>query len=129
MDSQDLQNYQWKNRIVLVLSDDSGSDKFIQQIADLKKASQGCAERKLVMYQFIPNEVHSNSFDGAESKKWTSASDLYTKFMKKGDDFKFVLIGLDGSVKEKRTEPMPTQELFDIIDGMSMRQAEMRKQD
>ncbi len=127
MNSQDLQNHQWKNRIVLVLSNDSDSKKFIHQIADLKSASEGCAERKLVMYQFIPNEVHSNSFDGSESKKWTSASDLYTKFMKKGDDFKFVLIGLDGSVKEEQTEPMESQELFAIIDGMSMRQAEIRK--
>ncbi len=127
MHSQELKTHQWKNRIILVISNNAESADFSHQIDQLKNHSIKCAERKLVMYQIVPNEVHSNKFDGAESEKWNSASDLYTEFMKKDDSFKMVLIGLDGTVKEERLTPIAPTELFQIIDGMSMRQEEMKK--
>ena len=127
MDSQDLKSHQWKNRIVLVLSQDENLPEFSEQIEGLKSVSKGCAERKLIMYQVVPNEVHSNHFDGSNSKKWTSQTELYKEFMEKNNKFKIVLIGLDGTVKEERSNPISSKELFEIIDGMSMRQAEMRK--
>jgi hypothetical protein len=129
MDSQNLKTHQWNNRIILVFSADGESPHFEKQIADLKQASDGCAERKLVMYQIVPSEIHVNYFNNNESKKWNATSDLYKEFMEKDDAFKVVLIGLDGSVKEERDEPIASKELFKIIDGMSMRQEEMRKQD
>ena len=127
MDSQDLKQHQWKNRIILVFSDDAESASYKKQIADLKEEKQGCTERKLLMYQVLPSQVRLNDFSGAKSEKWNSASDLFTEFMSKDEEFKVVLIGLDGSVKENRSEPMSSEELFKIIDGMSMRKAEMRK--
>jgi hypothetical protein len=129
MDSQNLKTHQWKNRIILVFSADGESAHFDKQISDLKQASDGCADRQLVMYQIVPSEIHVNYFNNNESKKWNAASDLYTEFMEKDEDFKVVLIGLDGSVKEERDEPISSKELFEIIDGMPMRQAVMRKHD
>ncbi|WP_157686845.1 DUF4174 domain-containing protein [Nonlabens sp. Hel1_33_55] len=127
MDSQDLKNHQWKNRIVLVLSNDAANEHYKAQIADLKSVKEECAERKLVMYQVLPSEVRLQKFDGSKSEKWNESSDLFKEFMQKDDEFKMVLIGLDGSVKEERNEPMSSKELFDIIDSMPMREREMRK--
>ena len=127
MNSQDLKTHQWNNRVIIVLSNDAQSKAYTRQIADLKQASGGCLERKLVLYQVLPSEIRLNKFGGKKSEKWNATSDLYREFMQKDDSFKVVLIGLDGSVKEERAEPITSKELFEIIDGMSMRQAEMRR--
>lgn len=129
MNSQDLKTHQWNDRIILVFSNDGESVLFKQQIDLLKDASKGCADRKLVMYQVTRSEVHVNYFNGTESRKWNTTTDLYKDFMKPNDSFKVILIGLDGTIKEKRQQPFTSKELFEIIDGMSMRQREMRKND
>ena len=126
MDSQDLKTHQWKNRIILVLSDDEDNTAFKTQIENLKDSSDGCAERKLVLYQVLPNQITVHYFNENDKKPSPSSSDLYKEFMSVNDTFKMILIGLDGSIKEKRAEPISSKDLFSIIDGMSMRQAEMR---
>ncbi|BAO55299.1 methylmalonyl-CoA epimerase [Nonlabens marinus S1-08] len=127
MDSQDLKKYQWQNRIVLVLSDDETNKNFKTQIESLKAASAGCAELKLVLYQVLPNQVTLHHFEAADKKPSPNSSDLYKEFMRSKDSFKFVLIGLDGSIKKEQSTIMETEELFSIIDGMSIRQAEMKR--
>lgn len=127
MNSQDLKSHQWNNRVILVLSNDQDSADFKKQIADLKNSSTDCAERKLILYQITPSEVRLDFFDEQDSKKWNTAAGLYTEFMSEKDTFKFILIGLDGGVKEERSHIIATEELFSIIDAMSMRKAEMKK--
>ncbi len=41
--------------------------------------------------------------------------------------FTLVLLGKDGTEKLRSTEPVPLRELFGLIDGMPMRQAELRE--
>lgn len=41
-------------------------------------------------------------------------------------EFTLILIGKDGSEKLRSDKPVPTQELFKLIDSMPMRQVEMR---
>lgn len=127
MDSQDLKSHQSNHRIILVFSEDAASADFKKQIANLKEASEACAERKLLLYQVLPNEVEMHNFEGSESQKWNSSSELYKDFILNKDRFKVVLIGLDGTMKEERQEPISSKELFDIIDSMPMRQARMNK--
>lgn len=127
MSSQDLKSHQWKHRVILVIGNDQESADFKKQVSVLKKSSSGCADRKLVLYQITPSEIRLDFFDDSSSKKWNSASGLYTKFMSKEDEFKFVLIGLDGGIKEKRSRLISTADLFSIIDKMSMRKAEMNR--
>lgn len=47
----------------------------------------------------------------------------------KKSDFEVILIGLDGGVKLRQTEALETKKLFDLINSVPMRQAEMRKND
>jgi hypothetical protein len=47
--------------------------------------------------------------------------------MEKSNHFKVVLIGLDRTLKEERTDYFEPQELFSIIDGMPMIKAGLRR--
>lgn len=41
--------------------------------------------------------------------------------------FAAVLVGKDGTVKLRSDEPVPAEELFDLVDAMPMRRREMRE--
>ena len=43
------------------------------------------------------------------------------------DDFVFILIGKDSTVKLRAKQAVASDEFFDLIDSMQMRQEEMRR--
>jgi hypothetical protein len=124
--SQTLQKHEWNNRIVIVLSDDLSSPLFQKQLRALNNEATACMDRKLIVYQVLPNNWRMEDFTSKTTKEWESASRLYEQFMEKSDHFKVILIGLDGTLKEERTDYFETQELFSIIDGMPIRKAALR---
>ena len=50
---QDLSKHQWKDRLVLIIAEEK-TEKFQQQLTELQKHQQGLNERKLVIYQILP---------------------------------------------------------------------------
>ena len=77
-------------------------------------------ERKLLVYQIFPD----NYLLGKKREKSTL---FFEQFMKDKETFRVVLIGLDGGIKYSQTEVLSRDKLFDIIDSMPMRQAEIRR--
>ena len=73
-------------------------------------------ERDLVVMSIIADEDHHVPVDHAYAD--SLSFDL--------DTFQVLLIGKDGQVKERRTEPIQPQEFFDCIDVMPMRISEMQ---
>lgn len=67
-------------------------------------------------------------FTSKTTKERESASTLFEQFMEKSDHFKVILIGLDATLKEERTNYFEPQELFSIIDRMPMRKAGLRRE-
>jgi hypothetical protein len=123
MQSQQLEKHQWKNRVLLIISDNETSDNYENQILKLEAAQDGLIERKVLVYNILPNKYKvSNS-----SNNWIASSVLFNTFMDTNDGFTVILIGLDGTVKLKKEGVLATKTLFDLIDSMPMRQAEMRK--
>lgn len=123
MQSQQLEKHQWKNRVLLIISDNEASDNYKNQILKLEAAQDGLIERKVLVYNVLPNKYKvSNS-----SNNWIASSVLFNTFMDTNDAFTVILIGLDGTVKLKKEAVLATKTLFDLIDSMPMRQAEMRK--
>ena len=55
------------------------------------------------------------------------ATAFRTRFDLPSDRFELVLVGKDGQVKRRRTEPMHPDELWSIIDAMPMRIDEMNR--
>ncbi len=118
--AQNLSTYEWNHRLVLLLTADSNQAKFQEQLALFNKDKDGLVERKLKIISATPNQSRSGS------EAWEKNAELYQKYHRKGD-FEFILIGLDGGVKLRRTDVMSLKALYRIIDSMPMRAAEMRR--
>lgn len=119
--SQDVKKHKWENRVLLVFTHIKNDEIFNKQISNLLKEKKGLTERKLIIYQFVKDQ-YSINFDS----KWLLSSLKKRKYKAESENFKVVLIGLDGGVKLEQTSFLSTKKLFTIIDGMPMRRYEIR---
>lgn len=99
---QELHQYRWQNRIILI-SGDTESSVYQKQTGILKqdKFQQPLAERKLLV---ITNDRNA-----------------------KQEDFNLKLLGLDGGEKLNSNDFVNPQLIFDLIDSMPMRKSEMKR--
>ena len=123
MKAQDLSKHQWKNRVILLLTDDLNNLTFKNQLAELKKDIDGMTDRKLIVYKVTPKK-YSLGLEG--ESLWTS-SEIYAETKRSKAPFEIFLIGLDGGVKLHQTELLSIEKLFGIIDGMPMRRTEINQ--
>ena len=122
--AQDLDKYQWKNRIILIITENEGSDVLNRQLQVLKDENKGLKERKLKIFQISPGK-YRECFP--REKDWTTAEKSIYELKKSNSDYEILLLGLDGGVKLRQTEILETEKLFDLIDSMPMRKAEMQR--
>ncbi len=123
--SQDLSSHQWKDRIIILLTDDVTDKTYQKQIYELQKNEAGLQERKLIVYHVKPEHLK----EGLSSTDWKKASYLFDKHKKTNSGFEFVLVGLDGGIKLQQSEFITCEKLFSIIDKMPMRRIEVRNDD
>ena len=124
-----LENYQWKNRIILILSESGQEAEYSQQIKAFEGAGMELADRKLLV--FLVQKERYRIVDYAENREkaaeWINSEALYRKFSKEDSGFQVLLIGLDGGVKVSQRQILQKEALFGIIDAMPMRRAELRR--
>ncbi|WP_372920515.1 DUF4174 domain-containing protein [Salegentibacter sp.] len=123
VNAQDIKDFQWKNRLVLIIAEDKENQSFQKQLAELQKDQDGLKERKLIIYKILPGKFSK----GLESETWENDSVLYQKYKTNASGFQVLLLGLDGGIKLDQSEIISLKKLFNTIDSMPMRQAEMRK--
>lgn len=123
MNAQNLTEYQWENRLVVMFSQSEKSPAVEKQLKNLEEKSEGLKERKLKIIHSIPGRQR---IIFPSSSEWQD-SELYSTMKQKNTGFEVILIGLDGGVKLRQTEILENQRLFDLIDSMPMRKAEMRR--
>ena len=123
VNAQDLKDFQWKNRLILVIAENKENQNFQKQLAELQKNQTGLSERKLIIYKILPDKFSL----GLESETWKKDSKLYQKYKTNDSDFQVLLLGLDGGIKLDQSEILSLKKLFDTIDSMPMRHSEMRK--
>lgn len=70
---QNVDDYKWKNRIILIISKNEDSEIFNKQINTLEKDLQELVERKLILFKITPSKYQLNS------NKWETNTELYTK--------------------------------------------------
>ena len=125
---QDLNKHLWKNRVVLIMSQNENSKEYQDQIAEFYKFPSELKERKMLIYHVLPQRYTLiNDAVDPEQNEWVSSSALFDKFARKNVDFKVVLIGLDGGNKLEKNGLLSAEELFGTIDSMPMRRAELNK--
>ena len=119
---QDLDNYKWKNRILLFVAQDTKDNAVSTNLTTFTKEQKKLTDRDLALFVVNPKKVYNQDY----SKSNLNAELIY-KQLKLAPDFKGVLlIGKDGGIKLTKAYPLTPEAVFDKIDGMPMRQSEMR---
>lgn len=121
--AQDLSKHQWKDRLILILTDNEDNPDFQSQLAEFRKDLTGLKERKIIIYQVMP-EAYKTGLNGENNIK---SGRLYNEYKKTDAGFEVILLGLDGGVKLRQNELLPLEKLFATIDVMPMRRQEIER--
>jgi len=122
--AQNLSAHQWKNRIILILVNDTTSPELQAQLTEFRTHSAGMKERKLVVYQIQPNQFQRGL---NTENQWINSNKLHKKYKSDDNPFEVILIGLDGGIKLTQNDILTCEKLFAIIDAMPMRRRELRR--
>ncbi|MFP3542760.1 DUF4174 domain-containing protein [Rhizobium sp. SIMBA_035] len=120
---ESLSQFQWKNRVLVIFSD-SDNSRAARQENQLLADRPALEERDMIVLKVSGNAVRAvfgsaEPVDAGALRDVLDAPDTGT--------FHAALIGKDGTVKLKVSEPVSNGELFAIIDSMPMRAAESMK--
>ena len=118
--AQELKDYKWKNRLVLVIVNNTNNTTYTQQLEVLKNDNQGLNERRLKLFKVLPNKYQ------LDEELWVEGSLIFDKYNANKDPFRIILIGLDGGIKLSQSTVISKKDLFDLIDSMPMRSSELR---
>ena len=119
-----LDALRWSKRVFVVFADDAGLIE--RQLSALPKRE--LAERDMVLL-VVPSRGEV-SVGAGKLEDIPSSISLRQRFRVASDSpFVAVLVGKDGGVKARKTQPVSAEALFGLIDSMPMRRQEMRTQD
>jgi len=104
----ELNQYLWKNRIILTFADDEDHPGLIKLKAEMKENECEILNRDLLYFHF--------SNDGKTGNHITTND----------QSFRILLIGKDGGIKYESNQYVSLIQLFELIDSMPMRQDEMQ---
>lgn len=124
MQAQGLDEYRWKNRIILIFTPSETNESFQQQLQELMLEKEGLEDRDLLVFQ-----ITGNAGKHPENGRLTAkeASMLRNKFKVETEQFTSILVGKDGGEKQRWSQPVKAIQFFGLIDTMPMRQAEIRR--
>jgi hypothetical protein len=120
-----LSDYQWQNRILLVFAPSTDSSDYQQQMQIWQADQVGVVDRHLKVVEVLgtgESQVDGRSLSAA------SADALRRQFGVAVEEFVVILVGKDGTEKQRSQSPMDLAMLYRTIDAMPMRQQEMRSQ-
>ena len=105
----ELNQYLWKNRIILTFADDEDHPGLIKLKAEMKENECEILNRDLLHFHL--------SNDGKTGNLSTTND----------QSFRILLIGKDGDIKYESKRSISLIQLFELIDSMPMRQDEMQR--
>lgn len=109
MQEAELDKYLWKNRLLLVFSDNALEPRFVEQVKLLREGPRDLAERDVrIVLDAEPDKL----------------SPLREEFRPRG--FMLMLIGKDGQVYLRKPLPWDIREITRSIDKLPLRQQEVR---
>ena len=104
----ELNQYLWKNRIILTFADDQDHPDLIRLKAEMKENECEFLNRDLLYFHFSNDHYFG---------KLTTTND---------QSLRILLIGKDGGIKYESNRSVSLIQLFELIDSMPMRQDEMQ---
>lgn len=120
-----LSEQQWQYRLVLIFALSERSPVYQQQMKEWEAHQAGLQERDLKLVEVLA--VGASRVDG-QPMTAASAERLRQQFGIDSAAFAVILIGKDGTEKQRERVPVEPTVLFRTIDAMPMRQRERRLQ-
>lgn len=108
MSSQELSQYKWKNRLVILVSVDLESESISKQGKHFNADKKKMTEREMLLLRLSPKSEELETYNIAQNYEGV------------------LLIGKDGGLKAKYDFVVAPSVLFELVDSMPMRKAEMR---
>lgn len=115
--AQDLSDFKWKNRVLLLIDTESNSENIKQQIKAFEGQHNAFQERDIIYFIITPKGSYNSD------KQLLTLSGLQT--YQKKDFSGLILLGKDGGIKLKDTFIVPAKTIISLIDVMPMRQSEI----
>ena len=103
----ELNQYLWKNRIIITFADDQDHPDLIRLKVEMKENECEVLNRDLLHFH-LSNDVKTGNLATNNDQS-----------------FRILLIGKDGGIKYESKRPVSLIQLFKLIDSMPMRQDEM----
>ena len=119
----DLSEYRWKNRLVLIFAPSIEDSFYLKQKSEFKGKVAELKDRDIIMIELLEAGISTI----AEIPLNSEQQSFLRKKFEVIDNFVFILIGKDGTVKLRAKEPVSSDDLFSLIDSMPMRKEEMRR--
>lgn len=117
MSAQELTEFKWKNRVLLVIDTNNNLPARDLQVSKFVIRQDQMEERDLVLFVCTGKEVLDK--DGLKT-------DINAHKISYGEFQGVILIGKDGGVKLRKKFIVEPKEIFDLIDQMPMRRSEMK---
>jgi hypothetical protein len=117
MSAQELTEFRWKNRVLLIIDTNNNLPVRDLQVNKFVSRNDEMEERDLVLLVCTGKEVLDK--DGLKT-------DIDPHKISYGEFQGVILIGKDGGVKLRKKFIVEPKEIFDLIDQMPMRRAEMK---
>ncbi len=121
-----LAAFRGTHRLLLVLAPAVQSPAYESQMLQFTDTDEARAARDLLIAQVL---FEGASRVGKQALGEADATALRAHFGVEDDGFLAVLIGKDGTEKERYDAPVAAAAVFEAIDAMPMRQREMREDD
>jgi hypothetical protein len=117
----DLSDYVWKNRVLLAFAPSRTAEPLTSLRRSWMAQIDEVAERDLMLVEVLQD---SDSRAGGDLLSASPVASLRNRFAIEPGRPTFILVGKDGTVKLRSTK-IRMQQLFEVIDAMPMRRADM----
>jgi len=118
--SQDLTDYQWKNRIILLKDTNIDSDWLQAQLKRLNSRQQEFSNREVLLFLITDSSVYNE-----KREVMNLQADSIVSNYGLANFAGLVLIGKDGGAKLKEEFIVNPSTIIKLIDDMPMRKSEM----
>ncbi|WP_405247294.1 MULTISPECIES: DUF4174 domain-containing protein [unclassified Cellulophaga] len=116
--AQDISDFKWKNRVLLLIDTASNSNNIKQQIQIFEGQHDAFQERDIIYFISTPKGSYGSDKQPLDLRG-------LEKYRKK--DFSgLILLGKDGGIKLKEAFIVPAKTIISLIDTMPMRQSEKK---
>lgn len=127
-----MQQYLWTHRPLLIFAPTPDDARLNVQRRIARDADDGFADRQMLLIEIIAagdsRIVRPGDASNPKPISDIQVNEIRRRFRPSVTGFTVMLIGKDGGVKLRKTEPVTADELFALIDAMPMRIRETQRQ-